>query len=206
MILRIWVAACVFWALFTAVCGEEINVQRFDMKTPIAGEVRTHKLLPDEIAGVEADHVALAGPLAHYELLSKERDTVFLFIQGQGSLQAGDESHPIVPETIALPISFDSIMIHVAKGNTLHYVRIQKQLSPGDREDMKEFAPRNNSKIYFTKFVDCQAYTEKIKSPKTVSRTVLPKDYAPRLAMGTVETSGPDKVGAHEHPMLSTLR
>jgi quercetin dioxygenase-like cupin family protein len=59
--------------------------------------------------------------------------------------------------------------------------------------------------MYFTSFEDCEAYTEKIKSPNTVSRTVLPKDYIPRVAMGTVQTKGPDAVGAHEHPMLDQL-
>ena len=34
---------------------------------------------------------------------------------------------------------------------------------------------------------------------------MLPKDHLPRVAMGTVETTGPDEVGAHEHPMLDQL-
>ena len=58
---------------------------------------------------------------------------------------------------------------------------------------------------YFKKFVDCEAYTEAIKSPNTVSRTVLPNKYIPRIAMGTVETIGPDKVDPHEHAMLEQL-
>jgi hypothetical protein len=55
------------------------------------------------------------------------------------------------------------------------------------------------------KFRDCPKYGEAIKSRKTVSRTLLPENYVPRVAMGTVETTGPDAVGAHRHPMLEQL-
>ena len=206
MIFQIRGVAAVLWAACSAVsCAGQINVQDFNMKAPIAGEVYRQMLLPDEIAGVEAEHLALTGPLTHAESLSEDEDTVFLFIKGRGSLSTDKETLSIVPETIALPIALTSITIEVAEGDTLHCLCIRKQLSDQDRKDMEDFAPRNAQDIYFTKFRDCQAYTEKIKSPKTVSRTVLPKDHVPRLAMGTVETSGPDRVGAHEHPMLDQL-
>jgi quercetin dioxygenase-like cupin family protein len=55
------------------------------------------------------------------------------------------------------------------------------------------------------KFRECTPYREAIKSAKTVSRTLLPENYVPRMAMGTVETTGPDEVGAHRHPMLEQL-
>jgi len=55
------------------------------------------------------------------------------------------------------------------------------------------------------KFSDCQPYKEAIKSPKTTSRTLLPENYVPRMAMGTVETTGPDRVGRHRHAMLEQL-
>ena len=35
--------------------------------------------------------------------------------------------------------------------------------------------------------------------------TILPNKYIPRIAMGTVQTKGPDRVGFHEHPMLEQL-
>ena len=71
--------------------------------------------------------------------------------------------------------------------------------------DLKEFPKENTQHPYFAKFTDCEAYTESIKSPNTVSRTVLPNKYIPRIAMGTVETTGPDKVDPHEHAMLEQL-
>jgi quercetin dioxygenase-like cupin family protein len=52
------------------------------------------------------------------------------------------------------------------------------------------------------KFAECPTYGEAIKSAKTTSRTLLPKDVVPRMSIGTVETIGPDKVAPHAHPML----
>ena len=34
---------------------------------------------------------------------------------------------------------------------------------------------------------------------------ILPENIVPRLCIGSVETSGPDEVGAHTHPMLEQL-
>jgi quercetin dioxygenase-like cupin family protein len=201
-----WRASLVVWVVFTGgLYAAEIRLRSFDMESPSAGQNRIEKLLPGEIAGVRAEHVALAGPLSYSESLSGEFDTIFLFIKGRGRLHAGKKIQIVEPESIALPISFTSIRLEVSEGSTLHYVRIRKQLSPGDIDDTTGFVARSRSDISFRKFSDCQAYTEKIKSPKTVSRTVLPKDHTPRVAMGTVETTGPDAVGAHEHPMLDQL-
>jgi hypothetical protein len=34
---------------------------------------------------------------------------------------------------------------------------------------------------------------------------ILPENIIPRFCIGSVETSGPDEVGAHSHPMLEQL-
>jgi len=87
----------------------------------------------------------------------------------------------------------------------LHYLKISSKLTAQDQLDLKEFPIENTQKVYYAKFSDCQSYTEPIKSPNTISRTILPNKIIPRIAMGTVQTIGPDKVGAHEHPMLEQL-
>lgn len=183
----------------------EIHSQRLRMESPPMGEARTEKLLPDEVPGVDVEHVALTGPRERLESLSKEADLVFLFIKGRGKLHAGETSRQIDPETIALPITYPEVRIEAPQGETLHYLRVKKAFSEEDLAEADSLSLRNELDIYFKKFSECRAYTEKIKSPKTVSRTLLPEGHAARLAMGTVETTGPDGVGAHEHPMLDQL-
>lgn len=188
-----------------AAIATEIQIQNLAMQPPAPEEAHSEMLLVGEIAGVDVTHTALSGPISHTVKPMADRDTVLLFIQGSGTLRVEGEDHSIDSETIAVPFSTSPLEIEVAEGDTLHLLSIQKQLSPQDRKELSEFSARKNARIYVKRFEDCQPYTEAIKSPKTVSRTVLPKDHVPRVAMGTVETTGPDEVGAHEHPMLDQL-
>lgn len=185
--------------------SNEINIQKLIMKLPSDSNHFSEELLPGEIAETKVRHTILAGPLSLSEELLQTEDKIFLFIKGKGILNAGDENYQIEQESIALASSFDTITINVEDGDTLHYIIVSKTLSKKDLIDLKSFPVDNRKNIYFKKYQDCEAYTEKIKSPNTVSRTVLPNNHVPRVAMGTVETIGPDEVGAHEHPMLDQL-
>lgn len=183
----------------------EIVVQEFKMKWSEGNQTFSEEVLNGEIADTEIRHVAYAGPTLETVSMSKGYVNIFLFIKGNGTLQADSTAYPIEPETIAIPSAHSSVTLEVNEGDTLHYLQFIKKLSPQDMEDLKTFPVENKYDIYFTKFSDCEAYTEKIKSPNTVSRTVLPADIIPRVSLGTVETIGPDAVGAHVHPMLDQL-
>ncbi len=183
----------------------EISQQEFEMRPPAAGEIRVEALLEREIPEVTTVHVALSGPITHSEQVVADAATILLFIQGNGTLNFLGQDHTIETETIALPIAQGDVKIAVPAGEVLHYVRIRKELSPQDFTDIKNLPARADQDIYFTTFEECEPYREAIKSPKTVSRTVLPNQYIPRVAMGTVETTGPDEVAAHRHPMLDQL-
>lgn len=183
----------------------KINIQKLIMKLPPDSNHFNEILLPGEIAETEVIHTILAGPFSLSEELLETEDKIFLFIKGKGILKAGDGNYQIEQESIAFATSIDTITINVVDGDTLHSIIINKNLSKKDLINLKSFPENNREKVYFKKYEDCEAYTEKIKSPNTVSRTVLPNNHVPRVAMGTVETIGPDEVGAHEHPMLDQL-
>jgi len=175
------------------------------MHMPEGDQIFNESLMQNEIEETEVSHTILVGPLSHREKLASKYEHILIFINGHGTLRSGSDSFSIVPESIALTNAKKSVSIEVTSGDTLHYVHIKKKLSKLDLKELKTFPSENREGIYFKRFEDCEAYTEKIKSPNTVSRTVLPKDHAPRVAMGTVDTKGPDAVGAHEHPMLDQL-
>ncbi len=182
-----------------------IHSQKLTMTISSRSQVFNESLMQNEIAETEVSHTILAGPLSHREKLARKYDHILIFINGQGTLRSGSDTYSIKPESIALTNTKKRVSVEVAAGDTLHYIHIKKKLSKLDLKEMKTFPSENREGIYFKRFEDCEAYTEKIKSPNTVSRTVLPKDHAPRVAMGTVDTKGPDAVGAHEHPMLDQL-
>ncbi|NQT61718.1 MAG: hypothetical protein HQ556_02060 [Candidatus Marinimicrobia bacterium] len=185
--------------------ANSIHSQKLTMNITRGDQFFIESLMQNEIAETEVSHTILAGPLSHREKLARKHDHILIFIKGVGTLRSGSDEYSIEPECIALSNAQKRVLIEVAAGDTLHYVHIKKKLSKLDQRELKTFPTENREGIYFKRFVDCEAYTEKIKSPNTVSRTVLPKDHAPRVAMGTVDTKGPDAVGAHEHPMLDQL-
>ncbi|WP_372653373.1 cupin domain-containing protein [Draconibacterium sp.] len=183
----------------------EIVVQQMKMELPSGKQLFKEELLPGEIADTKIEHIAYVGPTVHKVQLSDENISMFLFVKGNGTLKTDTSSFKLVPESIAIPMTYKSIKIEVPEGEELHFVRFTKKLSEQDIADLNGFPDDSKYDIYFTEFDDCDPYTEKIKSPNTVSRTVLPEDIIPRVALGTVEAPGPDEVGAHEHPMLDQL-
>ena len=173
-----------------------------------AKEANVHyckSVLENEIKDIHVEHIALT---SKHDITDSTQDgykTVYLFVKGNGDVVVENTNYQIVPETIFLPNAVKNITIKSANESTLHYLKITCKLSAKDHIDLQELPTENTQNIYYAKFSDCQSYSETIKSPNTVSRTILSNQYIPRVAMGTVETKGPDKVAAHEHPMLEQL-
>lgn len=180
-----------------------IPLQRLHLAGNGSG-VSIYPLLKGEIPGVSVDQVSIAGPALHIEAADPSHALVWLFVDGKATLLTGKLKYDIDGETIARAPQGYVWKIEVPRGQVLHAVRVRRVLTPGDLVELKKF-PQNNAAPLVKRFIDCTPYGEAIKSPKTVSRTLLPENYVPRMAMGTVETSGPDVVGRHKHPMLEQI-
>ncbi|NJB87106.1 hypothetical protein GGR26_002883 [Lewinella marina] len=184
----------------------EIVVQDLQMEIPADSRTFSETVLPGEIADTRIEHLAYAGPASPVIDLEAGHVTMFIFLAGTGVLHADTFVRHLTPESIAIPMDdIGSVRLEVPAGEELHFLQFTKKLTDEDNEDLASFPADNKYSLYFTRFVDTEPYTEKIKSPNTVSRTVLPADIIPRVSLGTVEAPGPDRVGAHEHPMLDQL-
>ena len=184
---------------------QDIPIAQLNIQLPEDAFPYSISILEDEIDGIHVEHIALMGDDDLTDYSREGHKVVYLFIKGMGQAIIEDTGFDIVPETILLPNMAEEITIQASSNGPLHYLKISSELTAQDQIDLKEFPSNNTQNVYYAKFTDCQAYTEKIKSPNTVSRTILPNKYIPRIAMGTVQTKGPDEVGAHEHPMLEQL-
>ena len=182
-----------------------IPVANLKTELPENSQQYSEPILENEIKGIDVEHVALTSDGVITDYSREGYKTIYLFVKGSGRVLAANRSYEIVPETILLPNIVEEITIEATENETLHYLKISTELTAQDHLDLQEFPVSNTQHIYYAKFTDCQSYTEPIKSPNTVSRTILPNKYIPRIAMGTVQTKGPDEVGAHEHPMLEQL-
>jgi len=190
---------------FMTASAQEIPIEQLAMKLEPNKQTYSKPILQNEIGGIKADHIAITGTVVLEEKMENGFKFIYLFIKGQGNVIANKKKYDIVPETILVPNSVQRISISAAKNDTLHFLKISSKLTEQDMQDLKTFPKENTQKVYFARFIDCKPYTEPIKSPNTISRTVLPNKYIPRIAMGTVETMGPDKVDPHAHPMLEQL-
>ncbi len=158
-------------------------------------------VLAGEVPGIRASLVSLGPGGRHAEGRSLTEDKVYLVLEGRGAVEADGAPLPVERQTIVrLPVGSDA-EITAAASSTLDVLVIRHALSDEDRADLAAH-PENQAGPYVRRFSECPTYGEAIKSAKTTSRTLLPKDVVPRMSIGTVETAGPDRVAPHAHPML----
>ena len=193
--------------LFSAITvfAQEIPIKHLDMEIQEGQKEHSKNILNNEIDGVTTEHVTINSDITKKVDIDAEHKTIYLFITGNATLTSGGKTYEIVPETIMLPNNVTDVEFKANENETLHYLKISVLQTELDLVDIKTFPKENVDNIYFKQFTDCESYTEPIKSPQTTSRTILPNKYIPRVAMGTVRTIGPDKVGAHIHGMLEQL-
>jgi quercetin dioxygenase-like cupin family protein len=158
-------------------------------------------VLAGEVPGIRASLVSLGPGGRHAEGRSRTEDKVYLVLGGRGAVVADGTPLPVERQTIArLPVGTDTALAADA-GSTLDVLVLRHALSDEDRADLAAH-PEHQAGPYVRRFSECPTYGEAIKSAKTTSRTLLPKDIVPRMSIGTVETAGPDRVAPHAHPML----
>jgi hypothetical protein len=184
-----------------------IPVWKLGISTPHPGVksgVQIQQLLAGAVKGLTVELASITGPGRLIEPSNPAREVVWLILAGKGTLRTKNGTYEIEGNTIARVPNGWACRFDVPRGQALHAVRLRTELTADDRAELKKYAA-NNAAPHVKRFSECPAYREIIKSAKTVSRTLLPENYVPRLAIGTVETTGPDKVGAHRHPMLEQL-
>ena len=146
----------------------------------------TSELLPGEIGGASVRAIALAKGDSFTEP-QKESATVIIVCSGgviiNSTLCDGRGLFAFAPDTrVEVNALNDSLLLCVNYGSA-----------------------RSDSLPYFIRYNDAIRYKEDCKSEKTVNRMLLPEGLIPNLAIGSVETSGPDAVAAHEHPFCDQL-
>jgi quercetin dioxygenase-like cupin family protein len=181
-----------------------IPVRHFDTEAAAARITSVEGLPPDEIEGVDVRLVTLPASARYHPEPHPDDDVVWLFVAGTGMFQANGLRFEIQGETIARAVPGATCGVFASAQGVLRVVEVRKRLTPADRAELARF-PEHNAASYVKTFGECPAYGESIKSAQTVSRTLLPESYVPRVAMGTVETVGPDRVAPHRHPMLEQL-
>jgi quercetin dioxygenase-like cupin family protein len=174
---------------------QSISQASVDPRKPF---LKTIQLLPGAIAGVETNYYRQEKSTSFSPARYPNRAQVLLFIRGTGEARSGDDVFSFC-EIAALGAPGTGPITITATSAPVEYLEILIELQE------HEVAPLRAQGPYFGLYSQCAPYSEAIKSPKTISRTIVPADTIPRFCMGSVETGGPDTVGAHSHPMLEQL-
>ena len=155
-------------------------------------------LLPGTIAGVETTYYIQQGGTEYSPVRHQKRAQVLCFIRGAGKVQMEKRCFAFSEIAACWEPGSGPVLIQAA-GAPVEYLEILIELQA------LEAVPLHATDPYCVLYSQCEPYAEAIKSPKTVSRTIVPAGMIPRFCMGSVETEGPDTVGAHSHPMLEQL-
>lgn len=155
-------------------------------------------VMQDAINGLECyfHHLPLEGQ--HFYKEANNNDVaVLFFFKGGGTITCNSSAFDV--EGITLFTSGNSNDVQVSSAGKLSFIEFVLALSDID----KEWLVRQNPTLPFiSTYATCKTYKEAIKSEKTINRTLLPETIVPRLCLGSVQTTGPDKVADHTHPML----
>lgn len=159
------------------------------------------EVLPNEINGLSTFfHSVIQGQSTEIEP-PRHAASALLFTSGKGLIDTPTGSLGINEITLFVPERSAPIRVS-ASGGSLEFLELAVPFSATDE---KEWLARADNFPYYASYSECRTYREKIKSEKTVSRTLMPENLFPRFCMGSVETTGPDRVASHKHPMLEQL-
>ncbi len=157
-------------------------------------------VLPDEIPGVRTAAFVVAPGVTETFAPVPGSGRALLFTQGDGFVRADGKVWTIRETALFVPRPEQTVTAEAPGEKPLSGLALAMELTEPERARLA--AEPETRFPYFMIYSECKTYKEKIKSPKTVSRTLLPAHVYPRLCIGSVETDGPDHVAAHRHPML----
>ena len=159
-------------------------------------------LLPGEIKGVETFYVEFIKGVSHQFVPKEDKKLrLLLFLGGGGSITLEGQNIKVTEPCLFISGLFSKFTVTGGKKNLLA-LEIVMSLTA---QDILDLNGREGRFPYHAAYSKCKKYNESIKSKKTISRMILPEDIVPRLCIGSVETTGPDQVAKHTHPMLEQL-
>lgn len=167
---------------------------------PVATQIKTTQetsLLPGEIAGTltsvlgvpQGSNIDLSTP--------SNQQAVWFVLRGSGTARSGDIESRLTERTLYAACPGQVAEMTALTDTVL--LKIAMDLRVEDRKLLKDIYPLTRD------YLTCEKYRDYFKSEKTISRTLVHPFTLPRFSMGSVETTGPDRIEPHAHPMLDQL-
>lgn len=174
--------------------ADKIIMEQVDVSRREAAAV---ELCKGEIPGARPVHhtipagqtLKFAGNCGYYHIL--------ILIQGKASFTTAGRTDVYDTRLTYVPAS-DADLTIVAETD-VQILEIQWDIFPEDSEMLAEYRTEFPVRVPYQ---DSIQYVDRNKSPKTISRMMIPQRVIPRFSLGSVESYGYDLVKPHSHPML----
>ena len=174
--------------------GQVLVMEKIDTTVK---ELRTLPMCSGQIPGAQPYHVSV--PKGETYLLPKDEAhyNIFILVEGECTLISGECTREFDKRVSFVPAP-EKDMALVAKTD-LQLVRIAWDITDVDVKLREEYCTEFPLVVVYAESIQ---YVDPNKSPKTISRMMIPHKMIPRFALGSVESYGYDYVRPHAHPML----
>jgi len=164
----------------------------------IGKSASSRQILANEMKGV-ATHLVTAPAGARFDAASaRTQQAVYFLVEGAGTFKA--DATEKAANRLTLFVARPGGAAEFVAGENSCLLQILMDLHADE-------AAHPNEKVYpiVKDYQECEHYRDYFKSEKTVSRTLIAPFTLPRFSMGSVETTGPDRIEPHAHPVLDQL-
>ena len=174
--------------------GQFLAMEKIDTTVE---QMRSLPMVVDQIPGAATNHITIPAGVVYTLAPDDAHFHIFILIEGTCTMVSGGVTADFAERVTFVPAPEDTLTL-TAKTNT----QLLEIIWNITEEDIKLRGE------YGTKFPHIQPYATSIqyvdpnKSPKTISRMMIPHKIIPRFSIGSVESYGYDLVKPHAHPML----
>ncbi len=169
----------------------------FDLSA-VKADCNRKQLLPNEIEGVDTFVITMGLGRSVEFAADALRQTVVFVVAGQGTASVDGTEYRLDALSLFVPRPGTASRYEASESSTLLVIEMAlRQEEAGGQAD--------TAYPLYLRYEDCEKYRDYFKSEKTVSRTLVHPYTLPRFCMGSVQTTGPDRIDPHAHPMLDQL-
>ncbi len=174
--------------------GQYLAMEKIDTSV---NEVRSLPMCVGEIPHTETYHVTVPAGEKYVLPADEAHYNIFILVEGDMAMDT-DGKHFDFAERVTFVPAPECEMVLTANTN-VQLVRIVWDIT---EEDIGLRADYGTEFPLVQLYVNGIQYVDPNKSPKTISRMMIPHKIIPRFAIGSVESYGYDFVKPHSHPML----
>ncbi len=156
------------------------------------------QILANEINGVATHLVTVPAGARLNAGTAISQQAIYFLIEGRGSFAVDAEPKTVSRRTVFAAKPGTPAGFAADKDSCLLQIRMDLQEEESKRLDAARYPIVRH-------YEDCEHYRDYFKSEKTVSRTLIHPFTLARFTMGSVETTGPDRIEPHAHPVLDQL-